>query len=910
MASETRAQLTDITQERARRRLRDWMAAFDDVLRLEGTSTAEQILRQLSARAAAFGVQPPFVRTTPYVNTIPAQSQPKFPGDLDLERRIDNLVRYNALAMVTRANAKHPGIGGHISTYASASTLFEVGFNHFFKGENADSGPDQVYYQGHASPGVYARAYLEGRLSQAQADNFRRELRSEGGLASYPHPWFMPGFWELPTVSMGLSPLMAVYQARFNRYLENRGLRQNTGRVWALLGDGEMDEPESVGGLRLAAEEELDNLTFVINCNLQRLDGPVRGGGKLIQELEALFRGAGWHVIKVIWGSDWDPLLERDFDGRLVERMQSAVDGDYQRYVVEGGALMREHFFGADPELSRMVEGLSDAQLSALRRGGHDIQKVYAAYAEAVRHRGAPTVVLAKTVKGFGLGTAGEGRNVAHKTTNLKMQELRAFRDRFQIPLTDAQLTETPFYHPGMQSPEVQYIRARREALGGSVPARRVRAESLQVGNAPFSDYFSGTQREATTTAILVRLLADLLKQEPLGARIVPVIPDEARTFGLEALFPQVGIYNPKGQQYEPVDRGALLSYQEASDGQILEEGLTEAGCMASAIAAGTAYATHALHMIPFFFFYSMFGFQRVGDLIWAAGDARARGFLIGATAGRTTLPGEGLQHCDGHSHLTAYTHPRVLAYDPAFGYEVAVIVRDGLRRMVQHGEDLLYYLTVTNETNPQPPMPEGVEDGILAGMYLYRDAPVAGGRESSPQAQLLASGALLRPALEAQNILTEQFEVAASVWSVTSWKQLYEDATRVERHNRLHPRAGPQQAYIQRCLGATPGAVVGVSDFLKALPHSLGRWLPRDMVALGTDGFGPSGGRDELRAYFEVNAQHIAYAALYILAGREAYPAAQLASAAKQLGIEPDKADPMLAWQKQNGGGSTSSVP
>ncbi|MFW6067773.1 MAG: pyruvate dehydrogenase (acetyl-transferring), homodimeric type [Myxococcota bacterium] len=882
-------------REAERRRMRDWMASLDDVLSQDGVGAAERLLAQLHRRAAARGARPPDGLHTPYVNTIPTSEQPAFEGDLEMERRIEALVRWNAMAMVVRANRRLPGIGGHIASFASAATLFEVGFNHFFHGRKHPQGGDQVYLQGHAATGVYARAFLEGRLDEAKLDAFRRELVPGGGLSSYPHPWLMPDFWEHPTVSMGLSPVMAIYQARFNRYLENRGLIENAPRVWAVIGDGEMDEPEAAGALHVAAQEGLGNLTFAVDCNLQRLDGPVRGSGKLIQQLEGLFRGAGWHVIKVLWSSDWDPLLERDLDGRLVQRMDETVDGDWQKYAVEGGAHMREHLFEPEPHLAEMVRGMSDAELGSLRRGGHDIEKVWAAYRAAEQETERPTVILAQTVKGYGLGEAGEAQNVAHKTKTLDAEHLRRFRDRLGVPVPDEGIEEAPYYRPADDGDLVRYLRDRREALGGPLPARQVTAPPLDPPHdALFDPYMEGSSgRPATTTMILVRLLADLAKDERLGPRVVPIVPDEARTFGVEAMFPQVGIYAPQGQLYEPVDEDALLTYREARNGQILEEGITEAGALSSLIAAGTAHASHGIAMVPFFFFYSMFGFQRVGDLLWAAGDTRARGFLIGATSGRTTLNGEGLQHQDGHSHLLALTHPRVKAFDPTFGYELATIVRDGLRRMFEEGEDWLYYITVSNEPYEHPARPDGVDEGILRGLYRHRAAGEAG---DAGRARLLASGVMLHQALEAQRMLQEDFGVAAEVWSVTSWKELYTEALDADRFNRFRPGEPQRVPYVRRCLGDDDAPIVAVSDFVKALPGALARWLPAPIEPLGTDGFGRSDSRPALRDHFEVDARHVAWAALRALHRQDRFSKESLDRALQRLEIDPDKPNPRTA--------------
>ncbi len=781
---------------------------------------------------------------TPYINSISLNDQPTYPGDEVLERRIRSLIRWNAMAMVVRANTKAPGIGGHISTYASCANLFEVAFHHFLKGHESPDGGDQVFFQGHASPGIYARAFLEGRLSQQKLENFRRELQPGGGLPSYPHPHLMPDFWEFPTVSMGLSPLEGIYQARFNRYLRDRGMKGEGGRVWVFAGDGEMDEPESLGSLTLAAREKLDNLTFVINCNLQRLDGPVRGNGKIIQELESVFRGAGWNVIKVIWGRDWDPLLEGDTNGLLVKRMGEALDGDYQKYVVEPGSYTRQHFFN-HPPLSKLVTHLTDDQIRKLGRGGHDSQKIYAAYKAAVEHAGQPTVVLAKTIKGYGLGEAGEGRNITHQQKKLNEQELKKFRDRFDIPISDKNLKEAPFYRPEETSDEIQYLLERRRVLGGFVPRRKSPQDRLKIFPLnEFQEFLKGPGpgREVSTTMVFVSFLSKLLRHSTLGKKIVPIIPDEARTFGMDPLFRQVGIYSSVGQLYEPVDSKMVLYYREAQDGQLLEEGITEAGAMASFVAAGTAGATQGLSLIPFFIFYSMFGFQRVGDLIWAAQDARARGFLLGATAGRTTLMGEGLQHQDGHSLLFASAYPNIRAYEPAFSCDVVVLIREGLRRMVEEGEEVMYYLTLQNEAYSMPAMPEGVEEGIVKGMYLVSPA-----KTSKQKISLLGSGAILREVLKAQQILREQHQIESDVWNVTSYSELRREAMGAK--NKI--------PWVQQCLGKNNPLVVAASDWVSLVPDQIGRWVP-NLVSLGTDGFGRSETREALRRYFGVDAESI----------------------------------------------------
>jgi pyruvate dehydrogenase E1 component len=873
---------------------REWLDSLEAILRHEGVDRARFLLAELEEKAHRSGVELPFTANTPYINTIPADQQVPYPGSREIERRIKSLIRWNAMAMVVRANKHDPGIGGHISTFASSATLLEVGFNHFFRGPDAAGGGDQVYFQGHASPGIYARAFLEGRLSATQLENFRHELAPGGGLSSYPHPWLMPRFWKFATVSMGLSAIMAIYQARFDRYLESRGLKDTSKqKVWCFLGDGECDEPESLGALTLAAREGLNNLIFVVNCNLQRLDGPVRGNGKMIQELEAAFRGAGWNVIKVIWGSDWDPLLAQDTSGLLVKRMGEVVDGEYQKYIVESGAYIREHFFGKYPELRRLVEHLSDEQLRKLTRGGHDPEKVYTAYKAAVEHRGSPTVILAKTVKGYGLGEAGEGRNITHQQKKLNEDELREFRTRFGIPVPDELVVDAPFYKPQDDSRELAYLVKCRQELGGFMPERHVSCPPVRIsGRDMVADFVKGSGGHAySTTMVFVGLLKKLLQDKEIGKWIVPIIPDEARTFGMDAMFKPFGIYSNVGQLYEPVDAKTLLAYREAKNGQILEEGITEAGAMSSFIAAGTAYATHGIPTIPFYIFYSMFGFQRIGDLIWAAADMRTRGFLLGGTAGRTTLNGEGLQHQDGHSQLLASTVPNLLTYDPAYAYELAVIVHNGIRRMFEIGEDILYYITLYNENYTMPPMPEGSAEGILNGMYRLRPAAL----KAKNKVNLLGSGALLREALRAQELLAERFDVAADVWSVTSYKELRRDALDAERRNLLHPAEAPRQSYVEQVLAADKGGVfIAVSDYLKSVPDMIARWVPGDFYVLGTDGFGRSDSRPALRRFFEVDAECVALAALQRLARRGDLKPARVQQALKELDIDPEKANPM----------------
>ncbi len=873
---------------------REWLESLEYVHATSGPERVRELLEQLQNHARQQGVSLPFTHNTPYVNTIPADRQPPYPGSQDLERRLRNIMRWNAMILVVRANQQDPTIGGHIATYASATTLYEVALNHFIRGRTPGFEGDHVFFQPHSSPGIYARAFLEGRLSEEQLNNFRRELQPGGGLPSYPHPRLMPDFWQFPSASMGLSAVMAIYQARFNRYLEDRGLKPpSDARVWAFIGDGETDEPECLGAISLAAREKLDNLLFVINCNLQRLDGPVRGNGKIIQELETVFSGAGWNVIKVIWGSDWDPLLTQDHQGLLARRMGELVDGQYQKYSVSDGRYQRQHFFGVDPRLMEMSRQLTDEQIRTIRRGGHDPDKVYAAFDAAVKYRGAPSVVLAKTIKGYGMGEVGEGRMTAHTQKQLDIGALKQIRSRFGIPLSDAQVETLSFYRPPEDSPELRYLCERREALGGFVP-RRITSSVQWRSPEPeaFTEFLrSSSNRQASTTMVFVRILAKLLGDRNLGRHVVPIVPDEARTFGMEALFRQYGIYSHIGQLYEPVDSESLTYYREARDGQLIEEGITEAGALSSFIAAGTAYATHGVPTLPFFVFYSMFGFQRVGDLIYAAGDQRARGFLIGATAGRTTLNGEGLQHQDGHSHLTAYTCPHVVAYDPAYGYELAVIVREGIRRMYGLDEDLVYYLTVHNETYTMLSMPDDAEEGILRGLYRLRPGSC---RQPLGQAHLLASGSIVPQALRAQEMLEHDFRIAADVWSVTSFRQLHQDGLKAERHNWLHPDADPVQPWIRQCLGNEQGAFVVASDYLKALPDSIARWFPRPPVSLGTDGFGRSDSRPALRRFFEIDAECIAFAALADLVRQGQLSPAVAKRARQRLGLDPRKEDPL----------------
>jgi len=845
----------------------EWLSALDDVIRHEGRGRAVELLEALLARARIEGLHPYDDLTTPYVNTIALEEEPDLPGDAELEARLRALVCWNAMAMVLQANRESSELGGHIASYQSAATLYEVGFNHFWHAPDARHGGDLVYIQGHSAPGIYARALLEGRLDERRVRGFRQEVGG-AGLSSYPHPWLMPDFWQFPTVSMGLGPLMAIYQARFMKYLAGRGLQETAERkVWAFMGDGEMDEPESMGAISLAAREHLDNLVFVVNCNLQRLDGPVRGNGKIIQELETNFRGAGWNVIKVIWGSRWDPLLGADADGVLVRRMEEALDGDYQTYKSRDGAYVREHFFGTSPELRALVGDLSDEQVWALNRGGHDPVKVFAAYHAAATHSGQPTVILAKTIKGYGMGAAGEGQNITHQQKKMTEEALLAFRDRFGLPLTDEQARAADLYIPPQDSPELVYLRERRAELGGALPSRRRGAERLRApALSSFQAQLDGTgEREISTTMAFVRILSSLVRDERIGRRIVPIVPDESRTFGMEGMFRQLGIFSQVGQLYQPEDSEQLMFYREDRSGQILQEGINEPGAFSSWIAAATSYSNHAFPTIPFYIFYSMFGFQRIGDLAWAAGDSRARGFLIGGTAGRTTLNGEGLQHEDGHSHLLASTIPNCRAYDPAFAYEVAVIIQDGLRNLLEEQQDAYYYLTVMNENYPQPAIPAGAEEGILRGLHQVRAA--SGGE---PDLHLLGSGTILREVIAAAELLSQHFGMDASVWSATSFSELQRDGITVERANRLLATGEPRRAYVQECLGARGTPVVAATDYVRSVPEQIRRWIGGPYVTLGTDGFGRSDYRRVLRRFFEVDRHHVVVAALHALGRRE----------------------------------------
>jgi len=868
---------------------REWLDAIDTVIANEGVDRARFLLERLIGRMRQAGADLPFSATTPYVNTIPVSAQAQRPSDFRVEARLSSITRWNAMALVVAANKESTELGGHVASYASAATLYDIGFNHFWHAPSEKHGGDLLYLQGHSSPGFYARAFLEGRIDEARMRNFRQEVDGRG-LSSYPHPWLMPDFWQFPTVSMGLGPIMAIYQAKFLRYLQDRGLAKTEGRkVWCFIGDGETDEPESLGSIAMAGREKLDNLIFVVNCNLQRLDGPVRGNGKIIQELESGFRGAGWSVIKVIWGSNWDPLLARDTTGRLRQLMEECVDGDYQAFKSRDGAFVRKEFFGRYPETAAMVADWTDEQIWSLSRGGHDPIKVYAAYKAASEQKGQPTVILAKTIKGFGMGEAMEGQNIAHQAKKMKADQIRVFRDRFHLPIADDQLEEVPFYRPPEDSPEMRWLKQRLQELGGGLPRRRRKAEPLQAP--PLSAFEaqlkSSGERELSTTMAFVRILTTLLRDKNIGPRVVPIVADEARTFGMEGMFRQYGIYSHVGQLYRPEDADQLMFYKEAQNGQILEEGINEAGAISSWIAAGTSYSTNGVQMIPVYLFYSMFGFQRVGDLAWAAGDMRTRGFLIGATSGRTTLNGEGLQHQDGHSHVVASTIPNCIAYDPAFQYELAVIVQDGLRRMVQEQEDVYYYLTVMNENYAHPDMPQGAEAGILKGMYRFRERPKA-------QVQLLGSGTILREVIAAAELLEKDFGVAADLWSVTSFSELRRDGLAVDRWNAMHPQEKPRVSYVAQCLKGRSGPIIAATDYIKLHADSIRAFLPARYRVLGTDGFGRSDTRAKLRHFFEVNRHWIAAHALRALAEDGAVPAERVAEALKKYGLDPEKPNPV----------------
>ncbi len=873
---------------------KEWLDALSAVEANDGSERAIFLLKALLSHASRKGYGTDLPLTTPYCNTIKTYEEKPIPPDEGMAKRVAALIRWNAKAMVLRAGRYEPELGGHIATYASASTLYEVGFNHFFRGATEQFLGDLLYIQGHSSPGIYARAFLEGRISAEQLEKFRQEVAG-GGLSSYPHPWLMGDFWQFPTVSMGLGPLQAIYQARFLKYLHNRGLVKDEGRkVWAFLGDGEMDEPESLGALSIAAREKLDNLIFVVNCNLQRLDGPVRGNGKIIQELEGVFRGAGWSVIKVIWGRHWDPLLERDQNGLLQQRMDECVDGEYQSYKAKDGAFVREKFFGEYPELAKMVENLSDDEIWHLNRGGHDSQKVYAAYAKATAHRGSPTVILAKTIKGFGMGEAGEAMNITHQQKKMNTEQIRIFRDRFSIPIPDDQLESLPFYRPADDSPEIRYLQQQRSALGGYLPSRNQECPALKV---PDLEAFSNVThnlgtREISTTMAFVRILSALLKDKNLAERIVPIVPDESRTFGMEGLFRQIGIYSPVGQLYTPVDSEQVMYYREASDGQILEEGINEAGAFCSWIAAATSYSTNKLAMIPFYIYYSMFGFQRIGDLAWAAGDMKARGFLLGGTAGRTTLAGEGLQHQDGHSFLMSATIPNCVSYDPCFAYELAVIIQNGLYRMYEQQENIYYYIAVMNENYTHPDLPVGAEEGILKGMYLLQEAP----KKHKLHVQLLGGGTILREVIAAAQLLETDFSIAADIWSVTSFNELRREGLAIERENRMHPEKKAKTAYVTDCLSERKGPVVAATDYMRMYADQIRTFVPRSYTTLGTDGYGRSDTREQLRHFFEVNAKYIAVTALYALAEQGEIEVSKVTEAMEKYRIDPNKLDPVIA--------------
>jgi pyruvate dehydrogenase E1 component len=872
----------------------EWLEALDSVLEFEGRERAEQLLDSLLTEGRRRRVPLPYSAATPYLNTIPPEREQPYPGDQAVEHSIRAMNRWNALAIVLRANKESSELGGHIASYQSAATLYDVGQNHFWRGPTDGRPGDSVYFQGHSSPGFYARAFLEGRLTETQLDKFRQETEGDG-LPSYPHPWLLPDFWQFPTVSMGLGPLMSIYQARFLKYLQGRGLAETSDRkVWGFLGDGETDEPESLGAIGMAGREKLDNLIWVINCNLQRLDGPVRGNGKIIQELEGIFRGAGWNVIKVIWGSGWDPLIANDTSGILLKRMEEAVDGEYQDFKSKDGAYVREHFFGKYPELAEMVAGMSDDQIWALNRGGHDPVKIYNAYAAAVRHTGQPTVILAKTIKGYGMGEAGEGQNITHQQKKMAEAALRGFRDRFSLDIPDDRLLQYPYLRPEDGSPEAAYLTQRRQALGGAIPSRRRTSEALEVPDlSAFGGQLAGTPgREISTTMAFVRILNTLLRDKKIGERVVPIVPDESRTFGMEGMFRQYGIFSQVGQLYRPQDADQLMYYKESKSGQMLQEGINEAGAMSSWMAAATSYSTNDLPMIPFYIYYSMFGFQRFGDLAWAAGDMRARGFLLGGTAGRTTLNGEGLQHEDGHSLVLSSVIPNCVSYDPTFAYEVAVIVQDGLRRMCAEQEDVWYYVTLMNENYEHPDMPEGVEEGIRKGLYLFRKGAARRGKR--PRVQLLGSGTILREVIAAADLLAADFGVTADVWSAPSFTELRRDGLAAERWNRLHPTAKPRRSYVETCLAGQSGPVVAATDYIKTYADQIRPFVPGRYTVLGTDGFGRSDYRRALRSFFEVNRHHVAVAALHSLAQEGTVAASVVADAIAKYGIDPDKPDPV----------------
>ncbi len=886
----------------------EWLESLDFVLSHGGHKRVQELLNLLEVHAQRLGVSIPFAATTPYINTIHHSQQPNYPGDLEMERRIRSLVRYNAMAMVVRANKKDDpgggGVGGHLATFASAAAIYEVAQNHIFRARNGQESGDQVYFQGHASPGMYARAFLEGFLDEENLLNFRRELQPKMGLSSYPHPWLMPDFWQFPTVSMGLGPILSIYQARFNRYLTNRGLKNTEGsRVYSFVGDGECDEPETLGAITMAGREKLDNLCWVINCNLQRLDGPVRGNGKIIQELEGLFRGAGWNVIKVIWGTDWDEILDNDSTGEMVRRMGEVVDGQYQKYSNDkDGVYTREHFFNS-PYLQDLIKNLSDQDVRMLRRGGHDSVKLYTAFRAAMEHKGRPTVILAKTVKGYGLGEEAEGKNPTHNTKKLQEETLRTFRTRYNIPVSEEEIVNVPFYRPEADSPEMKYLHEKRAALGGYVPRRSVASPAQALPEhklfEPFYTAGGGLRAEkmSSTTMVFVELLKALMRDKSIGSQIVPIIPDEARTFGMHGMFRTFGIYSSVGQLYDPADKASspLAFYKEATDGQMLEEGINEAGAMSSFVAAGSAYSTHGVNTIPFYIYYSMFGPQRVGDLMWLAADTRVKGFLLGGTAGRTTLNGEGLQHEDGHSHLLLYPVPNLKQYDPAYGYELAVVIEDGIKRMYGDGENIFYYITLMNENYLHPAMPqgEGVREGILKGLYKFKGT---GKPESKLRAQLMGSGTILNEVVKAAQVLEEKYGVGADIWSVTSYKELYLDAIETDRENRLHPGQAKRKAYVEQCFEGAPGVFVASSDYVKALPESISKWIPGRLQALGTDGFGRSETREALRDFFEVDHRFIVLATLNALLDEKKIKPEVVQQAMAEFGISPDKKNPVTS--------------
>ena len=874
---------------------REWLDSLRYVLKNEPKERVQELLELLKNEAQKHGVELTNLFNTPYINTIPPGNKDDYPGDLEIEEKLTGMIRWNAMAMVVKANMKSKGIGGHISTYGSIADLWEVGFHHFFKVHD-DGKSDMVYFQGHATPGVYARAFLEGRLTEKQLLNFRRELHQDGGLSSYPHPYLMPKFWSFPTVSMGLSPIMAIYQARFNKYLKKRGIiEEDKQKVWAFLGDGEMDEPESKGAIGVASRDKLDNLIFVVNCNLQRLDGPVRGNGKIVQELESWFKGAGWNVIKLLWGSDWDPIFEKDKGGALIKKFTEFPDGQFQKYAFSDGEFIRNDLFEKDENLSKIVSEYSDEELQKLKRGGHDPVKIFQAYAAAMAHKGQPTIILAQTIKGYGQGDAGEASNVSHQAKKLKEEELKEYRVHFKIDISDEELKDISFIKPEKDSPEIKYLLQKRKEAGGFIPKREDKSEPLkEPSESIFSDFFKGSGKsEAATTMAMVKILAKLLGDEDYGKFIVPIIPDESRTFGIESLFRQVGIYAPGGQRYDPVDQESLLYYKESKDGVILEEGITEAGAMSDFIAAGTAYLVHGISTIPFYFFYSMFGFQRIGDLIWAAADAGVKGFLIGGISGRSSMPGEGLQHQDGQSHVYAYAVPNLMAYDPAFAYELSVIVQEGIRRMYVEKEVIFYYLTVGNDTYAMPKMLKNSKEGILKGMYRFKKSS---SKSRMKKAHLFGSGAILMEVIKAAELLEREYKIATDVWSITSYKALYDDAIDMDRRNRCSADPDPKPNYIQQCLEGEEGVFVAASDYLKALPESIARWFPNKLITLGTDGFGRSDTREALREFFEVNANHIAFAALYELALKGDFKKEELKKAAKDLSIDPEKSNPRIS--------------